>query len=245
MANFYNDSIFSSKIHINAGDVTPGGKLGLGKLMLLFQDVALAHYTSRAQTWDELFKEKKSWILNKIEIDVKSLPKLATDVTLSTWSFSVEAHKGIREFEMKDASDEVLLTGIMTFIYFDFVSRKPIAFDKDKFPNFTQTPKTNFNHNNEWILENFVTPDFSSTYNLRYSDFDLNNHVNNIIYFDLVDDFVKTRIGKESFSNIKAIYKKEIPFGTKNVDVATKLVKDKYMVSITNENQLYFLAEVY
>lgn len=244
MPHFYNESIYSKSIHINAGDVSPSGILGTGKLMLLFQDLALEHYTSKAQTWDELFKEKKSWILNKIEIDIKKLPRLATDITLSTWSFSVDAHKGIREFEMISSDGEILLNCIMSFIYFDFNIRKPVVFDKNKFPNFTQSPKTFFNHSNDWKLENFTVADLKETYNLRYSDYDLNNHVNNIIYFDLIDDFIKTRIGKENIGNIKAIYKKEIPFGLINVDVATKLVNNKYILSITNENQLFFLAEV-
>lgn len=245
MTHTYTNSIYSKPIHINAGDVTPSGELGVGKLMLLFQDLALEHYTSKAQTWDELFKEKKSWILNKIEIDIKKLPRLANDVVLSTWSLSVNAHKGIREFEMTSNSGEILLTCIMSFIYFDFNSRRPVAFDKDKFPNFTQSTKTSFEHSNDWILENFTVPDLTATSTLRYSDFDLNNHVNNIIYFDLIDDFIKTKIGKEKVTRIRAIYKKEIPFGTRSVNIATKLLNNKYTLSITNDNQLFFLAEVY
>lgn len=253
----YNDSIFSQSIHINAGDVDPKGELSLGKLMLLFQDQALLHYTTKAQTWDELFREKKSWVLNKIELDIKRLPKLSENIKLATWSQSVNQFKGLREFEMHDKDGNILLTCLMSFIYFDFEKKTPVVFDRSKVPGFTQNEKSNFGHLNAWRLE---TPTLESSvqkksYGLRISDFDINNHVNNIIYFDLINDFAQTSLGLKKISNIRAIYKKEVPFGVSELLAISSPQENhlkesdknekSYNVALIHNGITYFIAEVF
>ncbi len=243
MEKKYQDSIFSYQYHINAGDVCPKGQLSLKKLMLLFQDIALDHYTSRAQTWDELVRKKQAWVLTKIELRIDEMPTLASQIKLSTWSRGTEHFKGYREFELTTGSRKII-TANTSWIYLDLVKKSPVLFNTSEFPNFTSTQNSNFGAlDNSWRIKEDSKLTNPFIYKLRYTDYDINNHLNNTVYFELLEDYIVTNSLKRP-KTIRAIFKKEVPFNVKSLTVGQIQSESGIVIIFKNEDQTHFLAEL-
>ncbi|EQC48019.1 acyl-[acyl-carrier-protein] thioesterase [Bacteriovorax sp. Seq25_V] len=243
MKKIYKDSVFTYLYHINAGDVCPKGQLSLKKLMLLFQNIALDHYTSRAQTWDELVKKKQAWVLTKIELDLRQTPFLAQDIKLSTWSRGTQQFKGFREFEVT-CEDKTLITANTSWIYLDLVKKSPVAFNQSLFPNFTPSTTSNFEGlDNTWRIKEDFNLQNEIEYKLRYTDYDINNHLNNTVYFELLEDYMMNN-QIERPKKIRAIFKKEVPFHIKALELGMIKNESCYTIVFKSESETHFLAEL-
>ncbi len=209
---------------ISAGDVCPSGKLTLKKLMNYFQSLALSHYTHYAQSWDDVIKGQKAWVLNKIEIEFLRLPKLSDEITIETWSRGADGFKGLREFSVKSSS-EVIIKAQTSWVYLDMLKKKPTIFQRELYPNFKAMDESNFKDDSfSWRLGENNKFKSSISYQLRRTDFDINNHLNNTAYFELVDDLL-FRSDIDKFKQIRAIYRREVPLGVDSLKANTSLTE--------------------
>lgn len=205
----HKDQKYFNEIHLNADDVNYKGELTLKRLMLLFQKVALLHYTQRAQNFSDMMKIGKVWVLTKIEIDIDSMPKISEDIIISTWSRGASGHKGIREFSVTKNGISIIKAQTQ-WAYIDLKEKKLSHFDNSLYPNFEQNNETHFDHElSSWRIsskENIIT---EKTYQLRQTDFDINKHLNNTTYFEILEDYL---MNKEIIpKHIFAAYAKEVP----------------------------------
>lgn len=210
---------------ISAGDLCPSGKLTLKKLMNYFQSLALSHYTHYAQPWDEVIKGKKAWVLNKIEIELVRMPTLSDELEIETWSRGADGFKGLREFSIKSNS-EIIIKAQTSWVYLDMLKKKPTFFQREIYPNFKAIAESNFMDDSfSWRLGGSDEFKNSFSYQLRRTDFDINKHLNNTAYFELVDDLL-FRSDIDKFKQIRAIYRREVPLGVESLITNTSITED-------------------
>ncbi|EQC48443.1 acyl-ACP thioesterase [Bacteriovorax sp. BSW11_IV] len=212
------DNKFLVEIHLNADDVNYKGELTLKKLMLLFQKVALVHYTTKAENFGEVMKNGKAWVLTKIEIQIDRIPMITEDIIISTWSRGADGHKGLREFIVTTKEGTPLIHAQTQWAYLNFKEKKLAQFDASLFPRFKTCDETHFKEDiARWRLNDKHNTIKAKQFQLRQTDFDINRHLNNTTYFELLEDYLMDEniIAK----SIYAAYAKEVPMDCKELSL--------------------------
>lgn len=178
---------FHKDFEIRSYQVHPSGKLSLTSLADLFQEIAWLHADS-ADFGRNLTAQNQSWILSRIDIQCKNLPSWGDSILVYTTGRGVDKLFAFREFLVTNPAGEVLASAMSSWVLMNMQSRRllrpeqvlPAAlFDPLEKPE-TQPDKIR------------LAGDLICTEKLkvRYSDLDLNNHVNNASYIRWVENIL-------------------------------------------------------
>ncbi|MDR2868086.1 MAG: hypothetical protein LBV46_00900 [Bacteroidales bacterium] len=174
--------IREKQINIGSFFVDSRQRLTPNSLLELMQDVAWEHSTSYNVGWEFLQTINLFWALSKMHIKINRLPRWTEEITLRTWGKTPENVIFHRDFEMLDAEGNLLLnatsswatlaidTGRVQKLPEEVGYRLPVP--PNKYAILEPAPKIQ-------KMEVITPPVFQS---VRYSDIDMNQHVNNTKY---------------------------------------------------------------
>lgn len=166
-----------------------------------------------------------TWMIYKWRININRKPIVNEKVIVSTWASGFKNLYAFREFEMK-SNDEIISKASVVFILIDFKKRKPIKIPEDIMDYYTCDEMRNFENIERINIKDDFEKINTFTYEVKKSDIDENNHVNNSVYLDIMKDSLPDEFKDMEIKNISIHYMKEIKLGdTVNIDVYKE--KDK------------------
>lgn len=148
------------------------------------------------------------WVVTDYEIDIKRLPSYAENIRIETEAISYNKLFTYRDFRIFSEEGDLLLTIRTTFVLMDYTTRKvsPIldelvaAYQPEKAKKMQRAPKYQ-------VLENLDLRAFQA----RFSDLDMNGHVNNSKYLEwILDDFEHDFLKAHSLTGLHIKFIKEI-----------------------------------
>ncbi len=149
-----------------------------------FQETAGDHSEEMGLGFAKLAESGYFWVLSKMYVEIKALPKFRDTVTVSTWPH--EPNKAIyeRSFEMRSDLNDVLLRAFSRWCILSVKNGRIVPCSQIEQPqiDFIDHKSVDFS---EWridALREKERPAFSLK--IANSEYDLNNHVNNIKYAD-------------------------------------------------------------
>lgn len=166
-----------------------GGLLKPSCLLREFQQISSEHITALGFGYERMLKERKVFLLSKIFIQVHRLPTAGDRVELITTPKLPQGVQFIRTHRLLDESGAPLAVADTTWVLCDPESRKilrpkefsaPYQYTEDSEP--CTLPKYR-PQRPEKVIEAGQRP-------VRYSDLDVNQHMNNAIYADIIEDFL-------------------------------------------------------
>ena len=201
---------------ITYGEVDTHLILRLDSLFELLQYAAVMHSENVGAGTRILLERGNTWVLGKIEIEILKLPALGEKIDLITWSLGANGFVATRDFEIPKVAKA---TSIWYFI--DIKRKRPLKIPQeiiskynslDLFPNFPDLKNKKFCFEHQDF--------FSCNITLRYSDFDSNGHVNNTVYFNLLQTalFMNYKF-VPPLAYISCHFIREITFDVESVDV--------------------------
>jgi medium-chain acyl-[acyl-carrier-protein] hydrolase len=153
----------------------------LETLCRIFQEAAWNHAEALGVGFEQLEQQHQIWVLSRLLVNVHQYPRWGETIRIHTWPRPVEGVFAMRDFQMLNSSGEVLVSGSSAWLILDALSRKPqragkllSAFNTD--PNHRATER-----DPEKIAET-ATLEPGMELPVRYSDIDVNGHVNNARY---------------------------------------------------------------
>ena len=176
---------FSKTFEVGSFQVKPDGNISLTSLADLFQEIAWAHADS-ADFGRNLSGKSLMWALARLEISLMNFPKWGETIHLFTGSKGADKLFAFRDFMVWDANERVLARGMSSWLLLSSQSKRiqrpeailpPALFDPTVKPD-RQPPK--LVARGELIAAEVVK--------VRFSDLDLNYHVNNTSYIRWVED---------------------------------------------------------
>ena len=193
--------------------VTEDGSLTLANLVNLVQQVSERQLTGIASQMEMVQRYNIGWVITQSHIDITRMPRAEEHVTL--WTEATEYNRLLcyRDYGVLDADGNELVVIHSTWVMMDLNTRKivPIideiveGYGAQKVTKVKRLPR----------LPRFSDPDGDRTYWVRYFDIDTNHHVNNVHYFDWMQDALGydwMRSHKLISANIK--YEREVEPGT-------------------------------
>jgi acyl-ACP thioesterase len=204
----------------------------LETLCRIFQEAAWNHAEALGFGFEQLEKQQKIWVLSRLLIKVHRYPRWGETIRIHTWPRPVDGALAMRDFQMLDRRGEVLVSGSSAWLILDAHSRKPqrpgkllSAFSTD--PNHRATQR-----DSEKIAE-VETLEPGIEFLVRYSDIDVNGHVNNARYVGWLLDCYSLEFHQHHFvSQLEINYLGETRAGEKLASARVEVAPGQYVHSM-------------
>lgn len=171
---------------IHTSMVGDGDYIRPAAILDLFQDLASLHANKLGIGFDDIVKLDYYWIVSSIEFEEFKPFKSIEEVKVKTWPLPKNRLEFIREFEIRNLNDELLVKGISTWVVIDKNTRKLTRGEKIVF-NGEYKEETNYpNYRRKKMNLPTTSPIKEWDYKVLRTDLDHNGHMNNAKYADIV-----------------------------------------------------------
>ena len=192
-------------------------KLRIDSFFNYLQDAASNHAETLGWGYNDLKRENLTWILSRVKLIINSYKGIGDFIKIDTWPKGVNGLLALREFRLIDEHEKVFALATSAWLLVDSNTMRPVKtneFNKrinhvylDSEYAIKETPgKINVPENIEKIRERII----------RYTDIDVNHHVNNAKYIEFVlDCFSIEEFRTKEIKSVQVNFLSELKYGDK------------------------------
>lgn len=236
----------SRKSRIELFDVDFQMKAQIQSVVRFFQDISTHHSTVVGVGPQVLLDKGVVWFLNRLEIEFFRYPELYENIETITWSRGFKRFKGYREYLMTSEKGEIA-RGTSIWIFFDVKRNRIARIPSDITERYGIEKEHWFETEiDEWKTCGAIEPEQDIDITMRYSDFDINGHVNNTIYFGFLETLYYQTIqnGMTPVRNIKIRYNQEIERGIRKIKAGWRKENNVYHFNLSDGDALFADGEI-
>ena len=225
-------SSYSKNYKVEVDHVDFNGSLKLSSLFTYFQDIAGLHSENLNMGMETLYENHNVlWVLARIRVDIIRYPLLNEEIIIDTWPQEPDRVGFARDFLARDIQGNILAKAVSTWVIIDVNTRR-LKKTKSVYTGYPPTVKERAIDCKLGNLKPRGPLEMVYKRTVRYSDIDVNKHLNNSKYVDFIMDcFSLKDHEKYSVKSIEVNYSKEALPGDSII-----IYKD---VSEANSNIIY------
>ena len=203
--------MYQKKYYLGVTEVDENLELKLSSFFVMMQEVATEHAEMLGIGKQNTIDKGQFWVVIRYSVDIIKSPKYLETITVNTYPGDDKKFIFPRYFEVLSESGEILIRASSTWcvlnksdhqIVFNPFGEKVLPVEHHE--NEEPLPKKVLSKDNELMERRMV----------RYSDTDLNGHLNNVKYIEYIIDMHNSKFYKENrISHITINYEKEILAG--------------------------------
>ena len=225
------DSFFEQSKLVNAYDVDINNKLKLNTLFNFLQDVASTHADSLKLGFNDLIVNDLGWVLSWAKVQIEDYPEFGETIKIRTWPKCRYKLFSIREFIVYNNSEKVLYRVSTAWLLIN-VKTKRIT-------DIKNLPQQIYYRPDQYAINEYPEKIVSKKEKeilfckkIRYSDLDINKHVNNTRYIELILDCYSAEQHKNNhLKNLTVSFISESFYNDElEIRFATEGSKEKYDV---------------
>jgi acyl-ACP thioesterase len=176
-------NIFKDEYSIRSYEVDVKGNVTIQILCQFMQETASKHARALGLGLDHLFAENLTWVLSRLLVRIDTFPKWGATIRVHTWPTGVDHLFALRDFLITDKDDLIIGRATSAWLVIDLIKRRPQRVNpfvdrihslKDKRVLKAKLGK----------LPSMEYPDYIKVLSVRFSDLDMNSHVNSIEYIE-------------------------------------------------------------
>jgi len=234
-------SILKQDWEINFLQCYPNGYLKYTDLCNILQLTAGYHAELGGISFSDMQKHHQAWVLSKIRVEIKRLPRWKETVTVKTWINSLENSRSIRCLEMYIREEKIV--GCETFwAVFNTKTRRPepLALPHEHFEKYPERAtletfgKIDFQHNLKSIANHKV----------KLSDLDIVNHANSVKYLEWCLDTIDINIiQNQEINSFEMNYLKEVSLDDE-VEIKEHFEEKNIVFAIQREEKTCFALQL-
>jgi len=173
--------IFTETFKVHTYEVDRHNRLTIDSLCQYLQETASGHADSLGFGVEYLLENNRTWVLSRLGVDIKSPVYLGEDITIRTWPSGTRKFFFTRDFIIENGNGDTVGRALSYWIYLDTERMRPIPPSRNEILfDYNGLPE-GFGRDLDKI-DRPESPEYVTDFKVRYSDLDLNNHVNNITY---------------------------------------------------------------
>ncbi len=201
------NTFHTEKFTIRANEVDLNGNVTLKSICSFFQEVA--GNNAKALNFDitDLHEDDRTWVLHRMDIKIDSFPKWRDTITIETWPAAGDALRAYRNYRILDDDGNELGSCLSYWMMLNLKTRRPVRMTEE----ILNTRLSNREHVLE-VKSNripaIIEPKDKIRFNVRRSDLDMNNHVNNATYIDWMLESISSKEAS-SIQSFDIIYMNE------------------------------------
>lgn len=207
------------------------GKATLPMIGGFMLQVATKHAEERGFGYSFMTSQQRAWVLSRMVIEMFEYPQNDTVFVVKTWVASVNRLFTERYFAFEDAEGKELGFAKSLWASIDMETRKPTnVLELQGLVDFVSTEKVcpiEGMSKIPLLKDNFET---AGGFEVRYSDVDINRHLNSMKYIEhFVDVFDIDMFRDKDINRIEANYVSEGRYGTK-IDILKREEADSVFI---------------
>jgi acyl-ACP thioesterase len=223
--------------------------LRIDSIFNYLQEAASNNANSLGWGFKDLEKNNLSWVLSRAKLKIYRYISAGEEITVETWPKGMEGISAIRDFKIYDDKNNVLALATSSWLLVNYVTMRPV-----KNADFIESIKNSNIDNYHAITEppgKILTPKKKEPIyerNIRYTDIDVNNHVNNVNCIRFVLDCFEMNDGvHNNITSFQINFLSELKYGDiVQLFRGNSIENDHkvYIEGVKNNNQLAFQSEI-
>jgi acyl-ACP thioesterase len=205
------------------------------------QEVAGNHATQLGVGVHKLFKQQLTWVLSRLHVYFYQYPRWPDTIRIETWPSGRHGKFAIRDFLIYDKNEELIVKASSSWMLLDLKTLRPITM-----PDFVVDIE--IPDRKRAIDDNFPkipTPNhytIERQFDVRLSDLDINQHVNNVRYLEWALESVPLSAWKSrQLIELEVSFRAETKYG-EGILVRTEPHENDFLHLILSETDKHPLA---
>jgi len=237
------------KFSVNFFDCDTFAHLRISRLCEFFQEASLTHL--RDQGFDYLSmikKDKFTLLISRVRLRIAHLPLWGEDIFVNTWIKNVNPEKvAWGDYDVRDVQGNSIIQATASWLLIDLRDGKAKSFSEGPY-RFEMHPELSALPETIELLEPNGMPRTVLVKDVKYSDIDLNNHVNNCRYSDWVLDAISIdELRERRIRSIQLNYMQQVEYNAKVALMRFPNTRHHVVIFGVNEEhpeQVHFQARV-
>lgn len=201
------EKIFEREYYLRTSDFDKNRQILPSSVLDLFQDAAGAHAKTLNCGYDALVSQSLVWVLTRVRYTRIADAPMFSKIKVKTWPLPPTRFGYTREYKIMDENGNMLFKGSSEWVLMD-VNERRLAAGKNVY-NLTEFCEERIFEDRALKLKSFETGSAPVTVYPRFTDIDMNGHVNNTKYLNFVLDSAKLK-EDEKISALQIDYRKEV-----------------------------------
>lgn len=212
------------------------GKVTIPMIGNYLLHVAGEHAGSRGFGFDYMQQHNCTWVLSRLAIEMSDYPKMSQPITVRTWVEDAARFFTNRCFEILDKNGKPIGYARSIWAAIDVETRKPIDLSVlGELKNYTIEAPCPIDKPGK-ILPAEDNGAVGELYTVRYSDLDINGHLNSIKYMEhLLNLFGIDMYKEKEIRRFEIAYQAEGKYGMKLSLYKKETALNNYVTSICDE----------
>ncbi|GHV59735.1 acyl-ACP thioesterase [Bacteroidia bacterium] len=229
----------SFKFHIESYVCDFTEKATLPVIANFILDAASIHAQQRGFGYAEISKDNVAWVLSRLSIEMSEYPGHNQDLTVETWIENVNHFFTQRSFRFIDQNGKTIGYARTIWAAIDTTTRRPIdiqVWRPDMLEYVEEEKECPIDKMSKIPSVEGVEP--SIGYSVRYSDIDINKHMNSVKYIEHVINVFDLAVFKEKFIHkFEIVYLMEGVFGDKLKLYTQPVSENEYVIDTKKSNE--------
>ncbi len=175
------EGVWVEKVRIHSHDVDFNQRATLEAVCHDFLEAAWEHAEVLGAGYQFLAAQQKFWVLSRLLVKVEQYPRWGESAVLKTWPRPPKSIFALRDFELFNLAGSRLLAGSSAWLVLDATSRRPQRLEK-VIGSIKTLPDRMAVDDDPAKLSGDGAGPVQLTTVVRYSDLDVNSHVNSARY---------------------------------------------------------------
>lgn len=235
-------SILSKDWEINFLQCYPNGYLKYTDLCNILQLTAGVHAEMGGISFSDMQVHHQAWVLSRMRVEIKRLPKWRDIVTVKTWINSLENSRSTRCLELYIGDEKIV--GCETFwAVFNTQTRRPesLALEHQHFEKYPNDKATNIQFSK---IDTTIDTAFVTEKTILLSDLDIVNHANSVKYLEWCLDYVELKlIINQELESFEMNYLKEVSLD-ETIAIEKSSSKNPMIFTVNSANKTCFALQL-
>lgn len=204
---------------------------------------ASSHAGERGFGYSDMTEKHTAWVLSRMAIEMYAYPKMAEEITLLTWVGDVGRLFTERCFELQNKEGKPYGFARSIWAAIDLETRRPTLLDVEGLSSYiSERPCPIEKSGKIPPVENETA---GTAFTVKYSDLDINGHLNSIKYIEhLLDHFDIELFKEKEISRFEIAYQAEGQYGMELNIHSAQTADERYNMAITHEGKAICRAAV-
>ena len=186
--------MFEEKFIVNSNDVDHNCEIRFSNLTRYMQTVATDHADKLKIGRGDLMKERHVWVIIRTQLQINQLPKLDEEFYISTHPGKTKMFLYPRYFQVFDKKHKLLVSASSTWVIINYDTRKVVTAPLSEKTLSEEHSDLDIELPEKVVGEANI---LKETRKAKYSEVDMNGHINNTRYLDYVLDLHDTKFHSE------------------------------------------------
>lgn len=236
---------YTETFKIRAYEVDVTGRATSLTIGNFLQEIAGNHAGELGVSVDKLFSKKLTWVLSRLHFKMISYPFWREEISITTWPSDAYGKYATRDFELFNSKKELIGQATTSWMLIDLTKMKPITMPE--FITSIDLPKRNRAINDKFDkLPRVENAELQKKYNVRLSDLDINQHVNNVNYIEWAIETIPIEVSQRfQLSQFEISFRAESKYGDSVISIAQEIEKNgqkTYLHNLTKSDSALELA---